>query len=176
MPQADAAGSTQETSPFPFMQYMACKVCLILALITITSLASPFAIEHIIIAEPVKSRYARGVALGPYGGAMEGVRARVFDKPEYLFDQKTPWVEAEKLRHKLADQITKADGLFHFNLRPGKYEIRLTRDEQLYDPLSYVLIVAKGSPKQGACVYMKPESGAGGRVEICDIAHPPEKK
>src|SRR5262249_35255647 len=151
---------------------MSRKTCLILAVIAITTTASPFAIEHIIIEKPVEMRHAKGIALGPYGGAMEGVRVRVFDRPELLFDYKTSWVEAEKLRHKLREHTTKADGRFRFALPPGKYEVRLTKDEAVFDPLSFVLVVARGSSKQGVCIYMKPENGPGGTAEKCDIAHP----
>lgn len=150
---------------------MARKVCLILALITIASTASPFAIVHIIIPEPVKSRHAQGIALGPSGDPMEGVRVSVFDMPELLFNNKISWEEAEKLRHKLGDQTTKVDGLFHFDLRPGRYEIRLAKDEMLFDPLSFVLVVEKGSSKLGVCVSMRPEGGSGGSVALCDTAH-----
>ena len=152
------------------------KACLISAVIATTATASPFAVEHIIIETPVEMRRAEGIALGPYGGALEGVRVRVFDRPELLFDYKTPWVEAEKLRHKLREQTTKADGRFRFDLPPGKYEVRLTKDEAVFDPLSFVLVVGKGASRQGVCVYMKPESGPGGTVEQCDIAHPPDKQ
>jgi hypothetical protein len=150
---------------------MAPKVCLVLVFIAVAGMASPFAIEHIIIPEPVKSRHAQGIALGPSGDPMEGVHVQVFDRPELLSDSKISWAEAEKLRHQLVDQMTKADGSFRFDLRPGKYEIRLTRDEMGFDPLSFVLVVEKGSSKRRVCVYMRPEGGsAGGNIALCDTA------
>ena len=79
----------QKSSCIPFIDYMARKVSLILALITMTSAASPFAIEHIIIEKPVEMRHAKGIALGPYGQAMEGVRVRVFD-PNYFLTPRPP--------------------------------------------------------------------------------------
>ena len=152
------------------------KARLICVVIAITATASPFAIEHIIIEKPVEMRHAKGIALGPHGGALEDVRVRVFDSPELLFDYKITWEEAEKLRHKLREQTTKADGRFRFDLPPGKYEVRLTKDRELFDPLSFVLVVGKGFSKQGICIYMRPESGPGGTVDQCDIAHPPDKE
>src|SRR5262249_59764960 len=85
---------------------MSRKTCLILAVIAITTTASPFAIEHIIIEKPVEMRHAKGIALGPHGGALEGGRVRVFDRPELLFYFKTSLVGAGKLWHKLPQQTT----------------------------------------------------------------------
>jgi hypothetical protein len=151
------------------------QLCVILTAVTLIGKASPFAIEHIIIEKPVESRQANGIALGPYGGAMEGVKVEVFDHPELLF-RDIPWIEAEKMRHKLGERTTSANGRFSFQLRAGSYEVRLSKDDQLFDPLSYVLVVARTSSKRGACVYMRPESGPGGTVELCDVGHPPEKQ
>lgn len=152
----------------------AIRTCLISAVLVLSNEARPVAIVHVIISKPFKSRHAKGLALGPSGGAMGGVRVRVFDHPEYLFDTKTSWVEAEKRRHKLREQITKADGMFSFALPRGEYEIRLTKDDQGFNPLSFVVVIGRKYPQQESCVFMQPEGGFGGRVEPCDMAHPPQ--
>src|SRR5262249_43563765 len=155
---------------------MSRKTCLILAVIAITTTASPFAVEHIIIEKPVEMRHAKGIALGPYGGGMGGGRGRVFFRPGIIFYLKISCVGGGKMRRKLREETTKADGGFRFYLPPRKYEVRLTKDRELFDPLSFVLVVGKGFSKQGICIYMRPESGPGGTAEPCDIAHPPDKE
>jgi hypothetical protein len=155
--------------------YMFRRISVALVLIALSVTAFPFGIEHVVITKPVKSGEAKGAVLDSIGTPLEGALVEVLNQPKYLLQHKIPYLEAEKLRHKLGEQTTKADGQFEFELAPGKYEIRVTKSEHGFNPLSYVLIVKTKAVKVAACVYLGLEGGGYSGIEPCNVNHPPHK-
>ena len=155
--------------------YMFRSISLALVLIALCVTAFPLAKYNIVITQPVKSGQAKGAILDSVGTPLEGALVEVLDQPKFLLQRKIPYLEPEKRRHKLGEQTTKADGRFEFDLAPGKYEIRITKNEHGFNPLSYILIVKTRAAKIATCVYLNLESGGYAGIESCDVNHPPHK-
>jgi len=81
--------------------------------------------------------------------AVEGALVEIFDHPDYLLDQNTPFTRNHPEQKRVAACRTSRDGKFCFrSLPPGKYELRSSIDSNWNVTQVYVVVDKKGQTKK----------------------------
>ena len=99
--------------------------------------------ENVVIVEPQKYRQLAGVVQDTTGQILPDVLVEVYDKPEHLLLKYPESDEKKKVQRRLAACVVGADGKFCFRgLRPGKYELRFSKNGGWNHTQLYVVIAA----------------------------------
>ncbi len=94
--------------------------------------------------EPVTSLHGVVVALGAEDTSVEGVLVEVFDHPEIALESRGD--QTRKGQKRLAACITEKDGRFSFDSKPGKYELRFSKQD--WNVESVIVEVGKKAGKK----------------------------
>ncbi|MBX7169453.1 MAG: carboxypeptidase-like regulatory domain-containing protein [Pyrinomonadaceae bacterium] len=85
---------------------------------------------QVIFVEKIPLRNLHGTVVAPDGNTIENALVEIFTKPEYLLINKPIDKRGAKGQKRIFACRTRANGKFSFpNLRPGKYELRSSKDD-----------------------------------------------